>query len=260
MAREKIRSIDELPDDVRDAFNNMRLVFMDPHTLTPHPDNPKKHTTEQRDGLTDFIDEVGWVGTLLYNATTGRLLDGHLRQQEAIERNLTSVPVIVIEIPEESEPAVIALYDTIGRLYQIDRSKLMKLQELADLRSQKLRELIQRTNPSGEIAGENEEIEVTTPDKVTTLPPGGISLALGEEYNYVVLLFRTTFDFQVAQDHFDIKKQRDAFVTSNVGIGRVVDGTKYLNWMLKEGRLRTKFADADAIPLTKDDLAKGSEA
>jgi hypothetical protein len=48
--------------------------------LRPNDKNWRKHPARQKKALTDVLDKIGWVDTVLYNVRTGRLIDGHLRQ------------------------------------------------------------------------------------------------------------------------------------------------------------------------------------
>lgn len=61
------------------------------------------------------------------------------------------------------------------------------------------------------------------------LPEGGLSLQVGEAYNYIVLLFDQHIDFMAAQDLFGIKPVQDSFHQSrSIGVGRVVRGGAFV--------------------------------
>ncbi len=221
-------TINEDPSD-----NKMRLEWRDPRTLQPMDDNPKIHPGSQREAYRDFLEEVGWVGALLFNERTGHLLDGHMRQQDAIDRNLTRVPVLIVDVPEEDELKIVALLDPIGGLHRINSERLAELEQIIQTRSDMLRALLKGMTPEDD---DEEESGGSSPRKPAPIPKGGLAMVLGEEYNYVVLLFKNSFDWTVAQDHFGLQRQRCAFHATATGIGRVIDGGAYLNDILQ--RLR----------------------
>lgn len=98
--------------------NNLRFEWMDPRQIMQNELNPKTHPYAQRQAMADLFDEIGWAGALLYNETTKRLIDGHMRLHEALDRNEYNVPVLVISVTEEQEMALLALLDKVGTLAQ----------------------------------------------------------------------------------------------------------------------------------------------
>ena len=212
----------------RQMRQSMRFAWMDPRTLTPNARNWKKHPTAQREAYGRFQQEVGWVGALLYNETTGRLLDGHMRQEDALERNLEEVPVLVISADERTERRILALLDKIGSLFREDEKAIADLLQAAELNESEYMQLLQ-------MGAEDEEGKEAKAkgEKVLELPAGGLGLVLGEAYNYVVLLFRTEVDWTAALDHFGIERVMCPFV-KDVGVGRVIDGGDYLYRIRRE--------------------------
>ncbi len=211
--------------------NALRLEWRDPRTLTVFPVNPRQPGTFQRDAFNDFLDEVGWVGALLYNEQTGHILDGHMRREEAIDRNIERVPVLVVNVPEEKEREIILLYDEIGQMQKRNDHTAHRLAAMVDLKS----EILQRVARGQEPAPQEEETDLFLAEP-PPVPEGGISLVAGESYDYIVLLFRSTIDFVAACDHFGVQRQQCAFKSSGQGIGRVVDGTAYINAVVRRIR------------------------
>ena len=93
------------------SSNGLELVWMDPYELAENPLNFRAHPQAQRRSLHAALQSLGWLQPLLYNRTTNRLIDGHLRRQEAIESGITQVPVFVVELTEEQERAALASID-----------------------------------------------------------------------------------------------------------------------------------------------------
>ncbi len=59
---------------------------VDPAELRGHPQNWRRHTDQQRAAMRGVLDEVGWVQRIIVNETTGHVIDGHLRLDEAFRR------------------------------------------------------------------------------------------------------------------------------------------------------------------------------
>lgn len=72
-----------------------------PAELVPNPRNWRTHPPEQQRALAGALTEVGWVGEVLVNRTTGRVVDGHLRIDLALERHEPAVPVTYVELTED---------------------------------------------------------------------------------------------------------------------------------------------------------------
>jgi len=214
--------LQELVDGI--PRNNMRLEWLSPRKIAAHDMNWKTHPSLQREAYSEFLVEVGWAGALLFNENTGRLLDGHLRLQDALERNLDQLPVLVINVDEDTERKMLALLDKIGSMYDERQSQLALIGKVTDVRSQMLADLL----AGGDLPHDEDNIDNLGGKG---LPAGGISLVAGEKYNYVMLFFKTEIDFVTAQDHFGIETVKCAF-TSGVGVGRVIDGSQYLRIVL----------------------------
>jgi len=231
----------EIPD------SGLEFRWIEPQTIAANDLNWKSHPSLQREAYADFLTEVGWVGALLYNQQTKRLLDGHMRLQDALERNLERLPVLTINVPPETENKILALLDRIGSLYATRRQAAERLAEMVQTKSRNLQAILEhRAEERARRLGELEEDDAGNDDLPAPkgLPEGGISLVLGEQYNYITLLFRTELDFNAACDHFGVKKVRCAF-NSGQGLGRVVDGSKYLGDILPRLRPSAKKRDSE---------------
>ena len=214
--------------EAEDMFNNMRFERRDPHQIAQHALNWKNHPSFQREAYAEFHDEVGWAGALLYNDATHRLLDGHMRLQDALENNYTEVPVLVIEVDEQKELAILRYLDELGTLYQKKKSAAETLEAMISSRSDILAQLSRGDIPDEEDGDSGDE-----PNLGVQLPEGGLSLVLGEQYNYIVLLFKTEMDWVGAQDFFDLKRVKCVF-NSGLGVGRVVDGSAVMGKLYNE--------------------------
>lgn len=56
----------------------IELVWLDPASVSPNPDNWRRTNPLAAQALTERLDSAGWAGAALFNRRTGRLIDGHL--------------------------------------------------------------------------------------------------------------------------------------------------------------------------------------
>lgn len=99
----------------------------DPRTLTANPGNWRTHPKRQRAAIRGSLATVGWVQQILINRTTGHVVDGHARLEEALATGATEVPVLYIELSAEEEAIVLATLDPIGAMADQDSQKLAAL-------------------------------------------------------------------------------------------------------------------------------------
>lgn len=100
--------------------------------LVANPHNFRKHPKAQRKAMTAALDTVGWIQRVIVNRTTGHVVDGHLRVEEAAARG-EDVPVVYVELTEDEERAALLTFDPLGALAQQDNTILDEL--LADHRA-----------------------------------------------------------------------------------------------------------------------------
>ncbi len=102
-----------------------------PEQLLANPANWRTHPREQQAALAGALAEVGWVGQVLVNRTTGHVVDGHLRVELAISRGEPRVPVLYVELTEAEEHLVLATLDPLAAMATAEKDALAAL--LADL-------------------------------------------------------------------------------------------------------------------------------
>lgn len=97
-----------------------------------NPMNPRTHPMNQRAALGDSLERVGFIAPVLESAHSGYLLDGHERVWQALRENNADVPYVIVDVAPEDEAYVLATFDPIGSLAQIDPIKMGELlQEVA---------------------------------------------------------------------------------------------------------------------------------
>ena len=135
-----------------------------PDQLVANPANWRTHPGPQRDALRGSLTEVGWVQQVLVNRTTGHLIDGHARVEEALTRAEPTVPVLYIELDEAEEALVLATLDPIGSMASADGARLRDLLADVTIDAPGLRQLL------ADLAGEAPPVGLTDPDEVPPLP------------------------------------------------------------------------------------------
>jgi ParB-like chromosome segregation protein Spo0J len=103
-----------------------RTADVDPSTLTAHPSNWRDHPIEQSKALTTVLDRLGWIKRVIVNETTNRIIDGHLRVEEAIKAGAT-VPVVYVKLNEREEALVLAVLDPLAAEAGTDQEQLRSL-------------------------------------------------------------------------------------------------------------------------------------
>ena len=93
-----------------------------------NPLNWRIHPKAQREALTGVLSEVGWVQSVIVNRTTGNVLDGHARIEEALKLgDETPVPFVEVELSEEEEKKILLTLDPISAMAAADKQNLEAL-------------------------------------------------------------------------------------------------------------------------------------
>lgn len=93
---------------------------VDPQALQANPLNHRRHTKRQIAALKRLMADIGWVQRVVVNRRSGKIVDGHARVALAIREKQSTVPVIYVDLDEQSERAALASYDAIGALAGVD--------------------------------------------------------------------------------------------------------------------------------------------
>lgn len=101
----------------------LRLEWVYPETLTPNPLNWRLHPKSQRQEFDALFNEVGWAGALLFNESTGNLIDGHLRREQLAGKG-EPVPVLIGNWTVAQEKLILARLDPISALAETSKEML----------------------------------------------------------------------------------------------------------------------------------------
>lgn len=94
--------------------------------------NPRKISAEAKRGLSASIDRFGLVEFPVYNQRTKRLVGGHQRISDLVERGLpddTLVPVIVVDLPDVEEKVLNITLNNHNLMGEFDPLKLSEVFE-----------------------------------------------------------------------------------------------------------------------------------
>jgi ParB-like chromosome segregation protein Spo0J len=102
-----------------------------PDQLLANPLNFRRHPGKQKAALEGSLKDLGWLKEVIVNTTTGHVLDGHARVEEALAKGEQTIPVTYVEISEAEERKALAVLDPITEMATRDEELLASL--LADV-------------------------------------------------------------------------------------------------------------------------------
>lgn len=186
--------------------------------LLDNPANWRRHTDEQVAALTSILDRIGIVGAVLARETPEGLLiiDGHLRKGIVSDE---IVPVLVTDLSEAEAAIVLATYDPIGELAQMDAQALKALLEQVDVDDEDafMRKLF--SDVHNDLAAEIE----TSGAKPKIVE--GMALEPHEHYDYLVVCCQTSHEWNVLCDRLQLKPEKRR---AKVGTARAIRATRLL--------------------------------
>jgi ParB-like chromosome segregation protein Spo0J len=125
--------------EARDRVVELRRVKA--RDLVPAPMNWRQHPDSQRDALSAVLREVGIVdGLKAWERPDGRLelVDGHLRAETLPDQE---VPVLVLNLTQDEAAKVLATYDPLGAMAQVDEDRYRLLVTMVEFGEQSLEDL-----------------------------------------------------------------------------------------------------------------------
>jgi hypothetical protein len=183
--------------------------------LKPAEYNPRKITRNVLKVLKDGITEFGLVDPLIVNKDL-TIIGGHQRFKACLELGFKEIPCVVLDLTKAKEKALnLALNKVSGDWDKDKLEKLLKDIEAADV---------------GLTGFSDDDLARLLDDVQTGAPEYDIAPRLMEQYDYIVLFFRNTLDFQVAGAHFQLEMKRED-KREKVGLGKAIDGAAYLRRM-----------------------------
>jgi len=196
---EKVRAIARAAREVKSRIVGEGSVH--PKKILANPANWRKHAQGQREAMREILQTIGWVQRVIVNKRTGRLVDGHMRVEEAAEMGLTSIPCVYIDVSEAEERTILATLDPISAAAGMDAAKLKAVLDGFEPETAGLQALIADLEASlgvGAVDGGDGDGEVLL-DQSVQLSPGR---------EYVVVLCETEEDFTYLREMFGLRMVR----------------------------------------------------
>ena len=118
-----------------------------------NPSNFRKHPQIQRDAMRGALEEVGWVDDVIVNLRTSEqwpdgergvetLVDGHERVWQALQHNNAPVPYKEVDLTPKEEAKVLATFDAITGLAEIDAAAFADVLRDVDTGSAAIQEML----------------------------------------------------------------------------------------------------------------------
>lgn len=152
-----------------------------PEELLANPLNFRRHPGHQMDALRGSLKELGWLKTILVNKTTGHVLDGHARVEEAMRQHMPTVPVTIVELTPEEERLALAVLDPITELATRDAAVLDDLLAQVEAQDAGLQALLDQMagkdgaeHPASGLKDGVDPDAVPDPPKVPVTQPGDL--------------------------------------------------------------------------------------
>ena len=224
MAKTKVKIPSYIPKSIASQVSyfeelDLCIAVLDPKSLSENPKNWRVHTRRQRDVYKAFKEKHGWLQCAIYNLRTERLLDGHMRIDEAIKNKEDFVPVILKDVSEEDENEILANLDNIGMLAKRNQSALDSLLEanksaLGTVKNKREKQLAQLTedlqqfelsvvlpqaNKKLRVKKDEQEEEEEGEDAEENYTPPEYQSNIVEEYINADILFEGSTDLDIPQ-------------------------------------------------------------
>jgi len=198
--------------------------------LVVNAENPRQISDLALEGLRASLDEFGYVEPIIYNQTTGNVLNGNQRLK-ILKNQLKDedeIEVSVVELSEDDEQKLMLAINNPAIRGEFDKNALDILTRI-EIKEPDLFDKLAlgeiRRRLEGEAKNDLAEADIL-PKELELLPY--------EHYDYVVLFFKNQFDFMRAAELLELKKEAFVFgKRKKVGLGRGVDGKRFLELVEK---------------------------
>ena len=206
----------------------MRSAQLSPKSITPYSKNPRDNS-KAIESVAQSIDDFGFNQPIVVDKNKV-IIVGHTRHAAALLLGLKKVPVFIADHLTKAQVRAYRIADnrTNENSYWIEA-------ELAE----ELRALTKEQRKSTAFTDDElAEMLGAVQDAIPIVGKIEFSQELLESRNYVVLYFDNDVDWLSARTHFNLKSvysKRCNGKPWSKGIGRVVDGAKYLRRITKDG-------------------------
>ncbi len=209
----------------------MRTIQMSPKSISPYEKNPRDNS-KAIESVAQSIDDFGFNQPIVVDKNKV-IIVGHTRHAAALLLGLKKVPVSVADHLTKAQVRAYRLADN-----RTNENSFWIETELAE-------ELLALTSGQRKSTAFNDEELESLLGAVSDAVPVNAKIEFSQELlesrNYVVLYFDNDVDWLSARTHFALKSvysKRCNGKPWSKGIGRVVDGAKYLRRITKHGKAK----------------------
>jgi hypothetical protein len=234
--RETAATQEQIEEIIRDRVVELKRVS--PDEIRDHEGNWRTHSLMQKDVMRGVLKEVGVADTLLgyYSPRNGNkltLIDGHLRKGMEMVK---SWPVVILDVDDAEADYILSTKDPIAALAGANAAAVQELHHNIEVNDLAVREMLRQIEMQA-VAQEEELEEAMNAEPDDLTGPPEMELQPFEHYSYLVLLFKTSFDFERALDQLAIRREGFTIRTNKnweggkrkIGIGRLLDGKRVIN-------------------------------
>lgn len=242
----KIKDEEKDPPRIKQMLRDRIVKFdrVDTSQISDNSANWRTHDDSQRETLQGVVNEIGIAGAMLcyYSARNGNkltLIDGHLRRE--VYPDGTKAPILITDLNDEEADLLLLMFDRISKMAGIDGDRLNELLDRAVSDDVAVRELLRKMEVEArealaEAEEQEEESEEDSPPEMELLP--------FENYDYIVLCFKSELDWIRAVDVMKLEKASDKRKTGKVGVARALDGARVIDEIarLRENQVKEQTA------------------
>lgn len=189
--------------------------------LVDNAKNWRRHPDEQVSAMTSMLERIGFTGAIVAREREGKLeiLDGHLRKGIA---GGESVPVLIVDLTDQEASLMLATFDPLSDLALMDAKALRDLLLESEVEDEDafLRKLL--ADVSEDLAA---EMQSQTPKAKEV---EGMALEPHEHYDYLVVLARTSHEWNVLCDRLGLKPEDGLGRRAKMGTARAIRATRLL--------------------------------
>lgn len=92
--------------------------------ITEHPDNPNEGDIG---AISESMDAHGFLGAILVQRSTGRVLAGNHRYRTAVLKGASTIPGFWLDVDDDSASRILAVDNRTSQLATFDNAKLLQL-------------------------------------------------------------------------------------------------------------------------------------
>lgn len=210
---------------MRDRIKELRRVAA--KELTANKKNWRQHPESQLSVLRAIFSEVGFASALVaYESSEGLvLIDGHARVETACADDL--LPTLILDVDDVETDKLLAAMDTITTMAETDVEALSSLLEEVQFEEADLQNLVSSLEELDCLPFEEEPEGEREPE---------LALRPHEHYDYVVILAKTTYEWNNLCDILDIGNAvfDKGQGRKKIGLGRAISASEFIRRMSYE--------------------------